>query len=172
MRFDATADAVWRGIRFYEDVPGTPAWWLRLFLPRPVRTDGAKSQPGALVRCTYDGGHLVKRITAVETPRLVSFGVVEQHLGIEGAVSMVEGSYEIRAAGDGAEIVLTTWYRGHMRPRWLFRALERLLADQVHRHILRGMREIVAREPHSSVVAAPSKSARMSGEAWIENGRA
>jgi hypothetical protein len=53
---------------------------------------------------------------------------------------MQGGSYEIRAEGGGAEVVLTTRYRGHLRPRWLWRPFEHFVAHRLHRHILDGMR--------------------------------
>lgn len=150
VRFDATPEAVWQGILFYEEVPRRPLWFLRVFLPRPVRTEGRKTEVGALIRCTYDGGLLIKRITAVEPARLVRFEVLEQRLGVDDCVSMGEGSYEIRRDGDGSEVVLTTWYRGHLRPRWLWRPLERYLGHAVHRHILEGMRATLAPSSGSS----------------------
>ena len=140
LRLNATPEEVWQGILFYEEVPGRPPWFLQIFLPRPIRTDGEKTRVGAIVLCTYDGGHLLKRITAVEPARLVRFDVLEQRLGIEDCVSMSQGSYQIRAAEDGSEIVLTTHYCGRLRPRRLWRPLERSLAHLVHRHILDGMR--------------------------------
>jgi hypothetical protein len=136
---NAAPEAVWQGILFYEEVPRRPLWFLRIFLPRPIRTDGEKTRVGAIVRCTYDGGHLLKRITVVEPARLVRFDVLEQRLGVEDCVSMSQGSYEIRATGDGSEVVLTTRYRSRLRPRWLWRPLERCLAHRLHRHILDGM---------------------------------
>ena len=137
--------AIWERILFYEEVPRRPAPLLQIFLPRPVRTDGNKTQADALVRCTYERGHLVKRITTVEPPSFVSFDVLEQHLGIEDCISMTGGSYTIRPVEGGSQVVLTTNYRGHLRPRWLWRPLERYLAHQVHRHILEGMREHIGR---------------------------
>ena len=148
---NATPEEVWQGILLYEEVPRRPLWFLRIFLPRPIRTDGDKTRLGAIIRCTYDGGHLLKRITAVEPARLVRFDVLEQRLGIEDCVSMSQGSYEIRATGDGAEVLLTTHYRSRLRPRRLWRPLERYLAHQLHRHILDGMRAelaIRAANPH------------------------
>jgi hypothetical protein len=136
---NAPPEEVWQGILLYEEVPRRPLWFLRIFLPRPIRTDGEKTRVGAIVRCTYDGGHLLKRITAVEPARLVRFDVLEQRLGIEDCVSMSQGSYEIRATGDGSEVVLTTHYRSRLRPRRLWRPLERCLAHRLHRHILDGM---------------------------------
>ena len=144
LHLNATPEEVWRGILFYEEVPRRPLWFLRVFLPRPIRTDGEKSRVGAIVRCTYEGGHLLKRITAVEPARLVRFDVLEQRLGVEGCVSMSRGSYEIRATEQGSDVVLTTHYRSHLRPRRLWRPLERCLAHRLHRHILDGMRIALA----------------------------
>ena len=72
------------------------------------------------------------------------FDVLEQRLGVEDCVSMSQGSYEIRTMGDGSEVVLTTHYCSHLRPRRLWRPLERCLAHRLHRHILDGMRAALA----------------------------
>jgi hypothetical protein len=100
---------------------------------------------GAIVRCTYDRGYLVKRITAVEAPRHLRFEVAEQRLGIESCVRTSQGAYELRAAPEGGtEVALTTYYEGRWRPRVLWRAIERYVGHRVHRHILLGMRERLA----------------------------
>jgi hypothetical protein len=145
VRFDAAPAAVWDGLLFYEEVPRRPLWLLRLFLPRPIRTLGKQTEVGATIECVYEDGHMLKRITAAQPARLVRFDVIDQDLGIEHCVSMDGGSYEIRPCGFGSEVALTTLYRGHLRPRWLWRPLERSLAHRVHRHILDGMRATVAR---------------------------
>lgn len=139
--FAAPPDKVWQQMMFYEEVPHPPPLLLRMFLPSPLTTQCDGKRVGATVECTYSRGSLVKRITALKRPRLVRFKVLEQHLGVERCVTTVEGSYEIRAAGPGSEVALTTKYRGHLRPRWLWRPFERLLAHQLHRHILAGMGE-------------------------------
>lgn len=139
-RIDAPPDEAWRRIAFYEDIQERPSLFLRLLAPMPVRTSKPGLRVGAMVDCTYtEGGTLTKRITVVEPPSLLRFEVVDQRLGIEAFVATVEGSYEVSAAGAGAEIALTTVYRGSLRPRWLWRLPERWLAGQLHRHILRGM---------------------------------
>ena len=140
LHFDATAESVWQGMLFYEEVPSRPMPLLRLFLPAPVRTQGEKTRVGAIIECTYDGGYLEKRITAAERARFVRFDVLVQKLGVEDCISMTGGSYEMSDHGGGSELVLTTQYRGHLRPRWLWRPLERFLAHRLHRHILDGMR--------------------------------
>ncbi len=134
-----TPDEVWQRLMFYEEVPRRPPLLLRAQLPSPVRTEGGATHVGAAVACTYSHGGLVKRFTVLDCPRLVRFEVIEQHLGVERCLTTVEGTYELRAVDGGCEVALTTRYRGHLRPRWLWRPLERLLAHQLHRHILAGM---------------------------------
>jgi hypothetical protein len=144
MRIDASPQQIWDGILFYEEVPGSAPWHLRLFLPAPVRTEGDKRKVGAMIRCTYEDAHLLKRITHLEPGRLMLFDVIEQRLGVEGSLTMGEGSYEITPQARGCEVRLTTRYRGHVRPRWLARPLEHHLAHELHRYILRGMRAHIA----------------------------
>jgi hypothetical protein len=139
-RFGAAPDAVWEAMLFYEEVPTRPTRLLRLFLPTPVRTQGDKTHVGATIACTYERGYLEKRITAVERPRLITFDVTVQSLGIEDSVRTTGGSYNIRGVDEGSEVVLTTLYRGHLRPRWLWKRFEQLLAHRLHHHILAGIR--------------------------------
>ncbi|MGO8996251.1 MAG: SRPBCC family protein [Polyangiaceae bacterium] len=155
VHFDAPPEAVWQAMLFYEEVPHRPSPLLRMFLPAPVRTHGEKTTVGSVIECTYEGGYLQKQITSSERARFVGFDVLVQELGIEDCISMQGGSYEISAdaAGKGSEVVLTTRYRGHPRPRWLWRPLERFLAHGLHRHILGGMREVLEGAARSREVA-------------------
>lgn len=136
---DASPETVWTRISFYEEVPERPPFFLRSLLPCPVRSEGEKSGAGGTVRCTYEGGILFKRITAVEAPYVVEFDVLNQSLGIEKCARALGGSYHLRHWGDGSEVILTTTYLAYLRPRWLWRPLEKLLVAQLHRHILRGI---------------------------------
>ena len=145
VRFHASPETLWQRILTYEDVPASPPLLLRILLPHPVRTEGDKSCVGASIQCTYKGGDMVKRITVVEPPHLMQFEVTQQRLGIEGCIMTHGGSYEIRSCGDQTEIVLTTNYRGYLRPRHFWRPLERFLAHQLHRHILDGIRASLPR---------------------------
>jgi hypothetical protein len=157
VHLDATPEAVWQAMLFYEEVPQRPMPLLRLFLPTPVRTEGDKTRVGAVIACTYDPGYLEKRITASEHARSIRFDVIVQQLGIEDSIGMSGGSYDIEASGDGSDVILTTFYRGHLRPRWLFRLFEHFLAHRLHRHILRGVR--AALEPAASGQDVPTLSA-------------
>jgi hypothetical protein len=138
--FPLPAEKICERILLYEEVPGRPGLFLRLLLPLPLRSEGSKSETGSLVRCIYSGGHLVKRITNVQTGQLVAFEVLEQELGIEGFATLEGGSYRILKRGASSGVVLTTRYCGHLRPRWLWRTLERWLARGVHERILQGMK--------------------------------
>ncbi|MGO8968922.1 MAG: SRPBCC family protein [Myxococcaceae bacterium] len=167
IRLEASPEEVWAALRFYEDVPKRPGLFLLALLPRPIRSEGEKTRVGASVRCEYDGGHLVKRITVAEPRHLLRFEVLEQKLGIENSVSMGEGSYEIRRSEGGSEVLLTTHYRGHLRPRVLWRPFERTLAHHVHRHILVGMRTLLGAAPGERAgkkLPAISRGAPATGE--------
>lgn len=153
VHFDAPPDAVWREMIFYEEVPRRPAPLLRLFLPEPIRTQGEKTRPGSKIECTYDGGRLEKRITRAEPARFVGFDVILQDLGVEDCITMKDGSYAITADGKGSELVLTTRYCGHLRPRWLWRPFESFLAHRLHRHILDGMRLLIETEVPEALTA-------------------
>jgi len=164
VHFDASSEAVWHGLLFYEEVPQRPMPLLRMFLPVPIRTEGDKTRVGALIKCTYDGGYLEKRITEVEHERGIKFDVLVQQLGIEDCISMHDGSYEIRADRGGFQVILTTGYRGHLRPRWLWRPLEHFLAHRLHKHILGGMRlkledGLAAQTLHAHAGLAPKPEA-------------
>lgn len=153
MHFDASPNDVWRGMLFYEEVPKRPMALLRWFLPVPVRTEGEKTREGSVIRCTYENAFLTKRITSAKAGEFVRFDVLVQELGIEDCISMSDGGYELTPAGEGTDLVLTTRYRGHMRPRWLWRPFERFLAHRMHRHILDGMREVVASKVERPLLA-------------------
>ena len=151
VHFHASPETVWQGMLSYEEVPVSPPFLLRVLLPNPVRTEGDKTCVGADVQCRYKGGDMVKRITVVERPHLMQFEVTQQRLGIEGCITTLGGSYQIRSCGDQTEVVLTTNYRGHLRPRYFWRPLERFLAHQLHRHILDGMRASLPRSTRSAI---------------------
>lgn len=143
--FDFCPEAMWESKMFYEELSGKPPLLLRALLPCPIRTEGDKTRVGAMVRCAYSTGDLFKRITAVEPPYFLQFEVTKQHLGIEGCVEAVDGSYRIRRSAGGSEVVLTTNYRAYLRPRWAWRPLERLLVGTLHGYILDGILASVAR---------------------------
>ncbi|MGB7022205.1 MAG: hypothetical protein WBD73_00260 [Candidatus Acidiferrales bacterium] len=139
VHFDASPEAAWDRLMFFEEVPGRAPLLLRALLPRPIRTEGDKTRIGTKVRCVYKGGDLVKRITSVEAPHLLEFEVVDQRLGIEDCIRTLGGSYQIYSCGDAADVVLITNYEAYLRPRSLWRPLETLLVSQLHKHILRGV---------------------------------
>lgn len=134
--FTSSPAAVWRMAQFYEEISGPPPVLLGWLLPRPRSSHGEKQQVGGLVRCIYDSGYLVKRMTAIEPPHAMHFEVLEQHLGIERWIRALGGSYVLRPSESGTQVTLTTAYQSRLRPRWLWGALERYLVHRLHRHIL------------------------------------
>ena len=140
VRFEASAEAVWDELMFYEEVPGRAPPLLRMLLAAPVRTEGDKRRAGAMVRCVYSGGaELMKCITRVEAPRSLCFEVIEQRLGIEDCIRTLGGSYDIHSCGEASEVVLATNYEAYLRPRALWRRVEAALVSRLHQHILRGV---------------------------------
>jgi hypothetical protein len=139
--FPVPPEDVWRGMLFYEEIPRRPGALLRWVLPLPIATRGDKHRVGAIIECQYEHGYLEKQITGAHAPRSLEFAVRVQRLGIEDSIVTSDGSYTIEPTdGGGSHVVLTTRYVGHLRPRWVWRPVERWLAHRVHRHILDGMR--------------------------------
>ena len=153
MQLPAPPERVWASLKFYEEVPSRPGPLLRIGLPAPVRSEGDKLRVGGTVRCVYEGGYVLKRTTATEVPNVLRFEVLEQRLGLERCLSLSDGVYEIRAAPGGSEVALTTRYRGHLRPRRLFRPLEHRLAHEIHGHILAGMRTALKSAAEPAIAA-------------------
>lgn len=143
VHLNASPDIVWKHIMLYEEVPGEPPFLLRTLLPHPFRTEGDKSRVGAIVRCAYREGDLVKRIASVEPPHFLQFEVVEQRLGIEGCTLTLGGSYKIQPCENGSDVVLTTNYWAYLSPRFMWRPLEALLVHQLHRHIINGVHRAI-----------------------------
>jgi len=45
--------------------------------------------------CVYNKGRIVKRIVEARTPTLLSFDVIEQHIGYERDVRLIRRSFEL-----------------------------------------------------------------------------
>jgi hypothetical protein len=137
MTFAGSAEGVWNGLLFYEQVSRRPPLLLRVFLPSPIRTVGRKSKVGDEVRCLYEGGYLVKRVTQIVEQRRYCFEVVEQAIDFGGGIRLSGGSYELRHLPDGCtEVALETRYWSPWRPRWLWTLLEAAICHRFHHHIL------------------------------------
>ncbi len=144
MTMAATPARVWGGLLFYEQLETRPPLLLRLLLPLPVATDGAKSQVGDEVRCVYARGHLLKRITSVDPDRHYAFEVVEQKLRIGGGLALAGGCYTLRErAGGGTEVAVTTRYTSRRRPVWLWKPIVAATCHLFHRHLLSSIRRRV-----------------------------
>lgn len=144
MTFAASSVRVWDRLMFYEQLDERPPLHLRLLLPVPIRTIGDKTHVGDEARCLYEGGHLIKRITAVDPGRLYAFDVIEQALRVGGGMKLVAGEYRIDDGPSGSTVMtLSTCYSSARRPRWLWRPIEAAVCHSFHRHILRAIRRSV-----------------------------
>jgi hypothetical protein len=155
--FDASPAAIWNRMMFYEELPASAPFLLRVLLPHPVRTEGDKTQVSSTIRCVYSRGYLVKSIRVVEPLYKLQFEVIEQRLGIENCILTLGGSYRIEDCGDTTDVVLTTKYQAYLRPRRLWRPLEALLVRSLHSHVLRGVGD-AARTRNSAIRLAVAKS--------------
>jgi hypothetical protein len=144
MKFAASPERVWNGMMFYEQIEHRPPLHLRLLLPVPVGTDKVKSTVGEVVRCAYEGGHLLKRLTKIDPQRHYGFDVVEQMLTIGGGLTLSGGGYTLRELpGGNTEVAVTTRYVGGRRPDWFWKPIEAAVCHMFHRHLLAAMRRKV-----------------------------
>ena len=144
MAFAAPANRVWNGLLFYEQIDERPPLYLRVLLPVPIGTEKTEAVVGARVRCSYEGGHLVKRITEIDPKRCYRFDVVEQALVIGGGMTLSGGSYSLHERPDGrTEVAVTTRYTRGRRPAWLWRPVEAAVCHLFHRHLLAAVRRKV-----------------------------
>ena len=144
MAFAAPPEQVWNGLMFYEQIDERPPLHLRLLLPVPIGTEKTSSAVGARVRCSYVGGHLVKRITEIDPQRHYGFDVVEQTLAIGGGLTLSGGGYTLRELPGGhTEVAVTTRYVGGRRPGWFWKPVETAVCHLFHRHLLAAIRRKV-----------------------------
>ena len=141
MVFEAARARVWDRLMFYEQIDERPPLLLRMLLPVPIETTGRKSQVGDEVRCRYEGGYLIKRVTQIEPGERYAFEIIEQALVVGRGMTLSGGEYTLRElASERAEIRIATRYLSPRRPRWLWSPIERAVCHSFHRHILRAMR--------------------------------
>jgi len=144
MTFAGSIERAWDALMFYEQIGERPPLHLRLLLPVPIRTESGKSSVGDEVRCLYEGGHLLKRITRIDTGSLYEFEVVEQNLVVGRGMSLAGGCYTFRAiARERTEVAVSTHYVSPRRPDWLWRPVEAAVCHIFHRHLLGAMRRKV-----------------------------
>jgi hypothetical protein len=154
MTIEAASDQVWRSLVFYEGIDSVPPLYLRLLLPAPIRTEGAKSAVGDVATCLYRGGYLLKRVTRIDVDRLYEFTVDEQHLPIGGGIRLTGGSYALRDLGPGCtDLAITTRYVNGHRPRWLVAPVEAAVCHVFHRHLLSAIK--TKAEMAAELVTAP-----------------
>jgi len=144
MNFAAPPEQVWGGLLFYEQIDEPPPLYLRMLLPLPIRTDGAKSAIGDEATCLYEGGYLLKRVTHIDPGVHCGFEVVEQNLTVGGGLKLLGGGYTLRELPHRrTEVAVTTRYESPKRPGWLWKPIEATVCHMFHRHLLSAMRRKV-----------------------------
>ncbi|HPF38220.1 MAG TPA: SRPBCC family protein [Phycisphaerae bacterium] len=133
-------EEAWGRLAFYEDLPEEKPWLLRWAGPVPVRTTTSKEDGGVTRTCIYERGYLRKQVTSVEKNVALRFRVIDQHVGEERAVRILDGAFEFEALGPNeTRVTLETRYQPKLGPRFCWRFFERLVNGQVHEHVLAGM---------------------------------
>ena len=142
MKFAVAPERVWERLMFYEQIEQRPPLHLRLLLPVPLRIEGLRPSVGEELKCSYESGHLLKRVTNIERWRHYGFKVIEQDLKVGGGLTLSGGCYALRAlASGGTEVTVTTRYESPRRPRWLWKPIEAAVCHMFHRHLLSAMRQ-------------------------------
>lgn len=137
----APVDACWNAIMFYEEVTHPPPLILRIGLAHPLAARGDCSAVGDVKTCIYNKGVITKQVTRIEPGRLLAFDVIEQRIGYERDLRLVDGSFAFQAVDDThTRITLTTRYEPLLRPRWCWRPFERFAIQTLHGHVIEGMR--------------------------------
>ena len=145
----ADTDA-WNNLMFYEEVKHEPPWLLKLSLPQPLRAEGSMSRVGDRQRCIYNKGHLTKQITQRIPRCLLAFTVIEQQLHFERDVTLLDGSFRLQPLGlKKTRMTLTTRYRRHLRPAWMWKPLESTIVHTLHRHVMEGVRRKAIRQENT-----------------------
>ena len=150
--FPTTPAIVWQTLLFYEEVIAPPPFFLRWLLPVPLGTAGSKAIVGGEVKCRYDGGHLLKRVSAIVEMRRFAFDVIEQNLPLCG-VRVLGGEYNLRAVAPArTHVTLSTRYASSHRPDWVCARFEAAVCHCFHRHLLGAMRRNLV----ADVLASPA----------------
>lgn len=142
------ADSAWRAQLFYEEVQGPRPWLHRIGLPMPERIDGDIKQDGDRAAYYYaSGGLIVKRATVVEPGRLLEFEIEQQRGFEDQSLRFIRGCYTFEPAGsERTRVTLASEYQPMLRPRLLWRPIERAMAGQLHGHVLDGMERQAPRD--------------------------
>jgi hypothetical protein len=151
--FPATPAVVWETLLFYEEVSAPAPFFLRWLLPVPLGTAGSKSTVGSEVRCRYDGGHLLKRVSAIVEMRRFAFDVIEQNLPLH-SVRVLAGEYNLHAVAPArTRVTLSTRYASPHRPDWVYARFEAAVCHCFHRHLLGAMRQNLVADVLASAAA-------------------
>lgn len=136
---DMTPQQAWDRLRFYEEVATAPPLLARIGLPMPLFTEGEVDGVGDVKRCVYEGGYLVKRITAYRPAESLVFEVVDQGI-LQHPIRLLDGRFDFAPAGPGrTRVTLTTRYVPQLEARAFWRPFEHRVTRVLHEHVLAGM---------------------------------
>lgn len=153
---DASAADCWESLQYYEEVEHEPPLILRIGLAHPLNTRGLCRDVGDVRTCLYNKGHLTKRITESRPGERLAFAVIDQAIGYERDVTLIDGAFDFEAIDDDrCRVTLTTRYEPHLGPRIAWRFGEHFAVHTLHEHVLEGMRrEVTERAMQRDVATA------------------
>ena len=150
-RVEAPPNAVWSARVFDGGARTAPPPLAAIGLPTPRGNDGALTRPGDVKTCRLGRGVVRLLVTESRAPETLAFTVIEQRDFENRSVRLMRGSVVLAAAGNGStDVTISTTYAPLLRDRTLWRPIERLIACQLHEHVLRELR--------AAVVAAPGQA--------------
>ncbi len=157
MTVSADVAEIWDKVCFYEEVEGTPTWFLRMVLPLPLRTVGDHKTVGTICRCEYsEGQHILKKITASVENDLLAFDVVEtterfaRHIRLKGGTIRVAPTPQ-----GGAVVTMVTDYEPNRGVGMLRSALIFCAIRAMHRFVIRDMAAAIRADAAGAVAARP-----------------
>jgi hypothetical protein len=148
-----TPRAAWDSLMTYEEVTHAPPLLLRLELPQPLRVEGDLDAVGASRKCVYTDGFLVKRVVERTPESSLVFEVTEQAIETHDSVTLIDGGFAFEPHPSGTTVTLTTRYRPHLAPRFIWRPVEALVVRTLHAHVIEGIR--IEAESSNAVARAP-----------------
>ncbi|MFK7789615.1 MAG: hypothetical protein AB8C95_09025 [Phycisphaeraceae bacterium] len=133
----------WDAQMFYEDVPGPRPILHSIGLPRPVEAQGKIRKVGDQHISTYTkDARIVKQATAFVPCETIAFNLIEQQNFEDSALRFMHGRFDFQPIdANQTRVTLTSTYQPLMRPRVLWKPIERTLSRTLHGHILKGMAE-------------------------------
>lgn len=141
---EASPTDIWSARIFGDDETAEAPALRRIGLAAPERNTGHASLVGDVKEIPLSDGLVRLRITRSDAPRVLEYDVLEQSGFEDGTARLSGGALQLDALPDGAtRVTITTRYEPLLGARAIWGPIERFVAEQLHRHVLRETRRAV-----------------------------